>query len=263
MGPHTPCTPHTPGLPATPLTPGTGHKSPRSGLNRYALAGYKAINMLLLIAIFQCWEKQRLHGQYQKRLLSGGSQLRPRCHHRRGHRRLGRKLSFLQKISYSFKAYCCDIWNTNIFLQQLNNMDPGDLLSFLDGPGDLATPPSSGRDHDQTRNDCRRCQFSNETNPQVRDRRRGSREGTPLRTTSSLSSTERAADHLSLDLPICAVRASSQWPPLCVLLRRGSLPLVLYYASHLGPNLGPRIWGPWTRGPIAQSNSGPSDPWCF
>ena len=33
-GPHTPCTPHTPGLPATPLTPGTGHKSPRSGLNR-------------------------------------------------------------------------------------------------------------------------------------------------------------------------------------------------------------------------------------
>ena len=27
---------------------------------------------------------------------------------------------------------------------QLNNMDPGDLLSFLDGPGDLATPPSSG-----------------------------------------------------------------------------------------------------------------------
>ena len=23
-------------------------------------------------------------------------------------------------------------------------MDPGDLLSFLDGPGDLATPPSSG-----------------------------------------------------------------------------------------------------------------------
>merc|ERR1712106_149945 len=26
----------------------------------------------------------------------------------------------------------------------LNNMDPNDLLSFLDGPGDLATPPSSG-----------------------------------------------------------------------------------------------------------------------
>ena len=64
----------------------------------------------------------------------------------------------------------------------------------------------------------------------------------------------------SLDLPICAVRASSQWPPLCVLLRRGSLPLVLYYASHLGPNLGPRIWGPWTRGPIAPSNSGPLRP---
>ena len=30
-------------------------------------------------------------------------------------------------------------------LFQLNNMDPNDLLSFLDsGPGDLATPPSSG-----------------------------------------------------------------------------------------------------------------------
>lgn len=35
-----------------------------------------------------------------------------------------------------------------IFFQQLNNMDPGDLLSFLDGPGDLATPPSSGDFHD-------------------------------------------------------------------------------------------------------------------
>jgi hypothetical protein len=30
------------------------------------------------------------------------------------------------------------------FCFQLNNMDPNDLLSFLDGPGDLATPPSSG-----------------------------------------------------------------------------------------------------------------------
>ena len=30
-----PCTPHTPGMPATPNTPGTGHKSPRSGTNRY------------------------------------------------------------------------------------------------------------------------------------------------------------------------------------------------------------------------------------
>ena len=40
MGPHTPCTPHTPGLPATPLTPGTGHKSPRSGLNRYFHPGF-------------------------------------------------------------------------------------------------------------------------------------------------------------------------------------------------------------------------------
>ena len=30
-------------------------------------------------------------------------------------------------------------------LFQLNNMDPNDLLSFLDsGPGDLSTPPSSG-----------------------------------------------------------------------------------------------------------------------
>ena len=31
---------------------------------------------------------------------------------------------------------------------QLNNMDPNDLLSFLDGPGDLATPPSSGAGSD-------------------------------------------------------------------------------------------------------------------
>ena len=37
------------------------------------------------------------------------------------------------------------IINWLIFLCfQLNNMDPNDLLSFLDGPGDLATPPSSG-----------------------------------------------------------------------------------------------------------------------
>lgn len=37
-------------------------------------------------------------------------------------------------------------------------MDPNDLLSFLDGPGELATPPSSssgsgsGSDHDQSKN---------------------------------------------------------------------------------------------------------------
>ena len=44
------------------------------------------------------------------------------------------------------------------------------------------------------------------------------------------------------------------------LLCRGSLPLVLYYASHLGSNLGPRIWGPWTWGPIAPCNAGPLRP---
>ena len=32
----------------------------------------------------------------------------------------------------------------NFHFFQLNNMDPNDLLSFLDGPGELATPPSSG-----------------------------------------------------------------------------------------------------------------------
>ena len=32
----------------------------------------------------------------------------------------------------------------NAVLFQLHNMDPNDLLSFLDGPGELATPPSSG-----------------------------------------------------------------------------------------------------------------------
>ena len=92
---------------------------------------------------------------------------------------------------------------------------------------------------------------------QVRALRRGSREATPLRTTSSPSSTECRPSNL----PISATRASSQWPPpLCVLLCRGSLPLVLYYASHLGSNLGPRIWGPWTWGPIAPCNAGPLRP---
>ena len=81
-------------------------------------------------------------------------------------------------------------------------MDPGDLLSFLDGPGDLATPPSSGiADVDNSQN---------ETNvvAQVRARRRGSKEGTPLRTTSCLSSTEnlfKSVDvHLHNDLLPCA-----------------------------------------------------------
>ena len=58
--------------------------------------GYQNIHILMIwtwfLICFQCWEKQRLHGQYQKRLLSGGPELWPRCYHRRGHRRLGRKL---------------------------------------------------------------------------------------------------------------------------------------------------------------------------
>ena len=45
-------------------------------------------------------------------------------------------------VSYSIEVASTLIYSTNIF--QLNNMDPNDLLSFLDGPGELATPPSSG-----------------------------------------------------------------------------------------------------------------------
>ncbi len=33
---------------------------------------------------------------------------------------------------------------SNIFLLQLGDVDPDDLLSFLDPPPDLSTPPSSG-----------------------------------------------------------------------------------------------------------------------
>jgi len=97
MGPHTPCTPHTPGLPATPLTPGTGHKSPRSGLNSA--------------------EKNK---DFTDNIKSDFS---------------------LEDLNFDPAAIIGEgtgDWG------QLNNMDPGDLLSFLDGPGDLATPPSSG-----------------------------------------------------------------------------------------------------------------------
>jgi len=97
MGPHTPCTPHTPGLPATPLTPGTGHKSPRSGINSA--------------------EKNK---DFTDNIKSDFS---------------------LEDLNFDPAAI---IGEGTADWGQLNNMDPGDLLSFLDGPGDLATPPSSG-----------------------------------------------------------------------------------------------------------------------
>ena len=85
-------------------------------------------------------------------------------------------------------------------------MDPGDLLSFLDGPGDLATPPSSGSHRDQNLNDANSQMGLDDVLAQVRALRRGSRGATPLRTTSSPSSTECRPSNL----PICATRASSQ-----------------------------------------------------
>ena len=36
-------------------------------------------------------------------------------------------------------------------------MDPNDLLSFLDGPGDLATPPSSGKYNNMSKMDVKKA----------------------------------------------------------------------------------------------------------
>ena len=44
----------------------------------------------------------------------------------------------------SHSLYDTSLDKLYVVVFQLNNMDPNDLLSFLDGPGDLATPPSSG-----------------------------------------------------------------------------------------------------------------------
>ena len=114
-GPHTPCTPHTPGLPATPNTPGTGHKSPHSGMT-----------------------SERNNKDFTNDI----------------------KTDFnLEDLNFDPAAIIGDNngdWNVSevslpskhLVLKrcpvQLNNMDPNDLLSFLDGPGELATPPSSG-----------------------------------------------------------------------------------------------------------------------
>lgn len=201
---------------------------------------------------FQCWEKQRLHGQYQKRLLPWGPQLWSCCHHWRRHRRLGGKSSLatsVAKIIFFFFSNCCNVNIQQLFFQQLNNMDPGDLLSFLDGPGDLATPPSSGAHHDQKLlqmiesisngnsryswySQCSQCS-------QVPAQRRVSKGATPPKTTSYLSSTESR----TISVDPCIFTWDLLPPSASLFNQEGHLPLVLYYASHLPPNLGPRIWG--------------------
>ena len=144
---------------------------------------------------------------------------------------------------------CKHLGHDWIFFQQLNNMDPGDLLSFLDGPGDLATPPSSGAHHHQkllhmiksiSNGNLRYLQYSWYSQfSQVPAQRRVSKGATPPRTTSYLSSTESR----TISVDPCIFTWDLLPPSASLFNQEGHLPLVLYYASHLPPNLGPRIWG--------------------
>ena len=154
-----------------------------------------------------------------------------------------------------FQCACCKtqiLVHQLFFPQQLNNMDPGDLLSFLDGPGDLATPPSSGSGSQWEGTDVPSfisfILISPEVSPNVffqqgQALRLESKEVTLLRTISCLSLTEAATS------------PTSQWPPppLCEPASHfdGDVTstFLLYAASHSGPNLGPQIWGHEPLGP--------------
>ena len=114
-GPHTPCTPHTPGLPATPNTPGTGHKSPRSGMNS------ERNNKDFTNDIKTDFNLEDLN--FDPAAIIGDNNA-------------DWNVSDVNPASRAPSNLLCSV--------QLNNMDPNDLLSFLDGPGELATPPSSG-----------------------------------------------------------------------------------------------------------------------